>query len=177
MATPLPAGRDPAVGPLIKDEGVSALKLFSEGLGVATASMAVFVEALSPATVAVFTKALGDLFATVGEALLPALEVFTEIINRIADVIAPLMQQLAPILKVLADIVGTFLIGAADALVGVFMALSAVFGGLEGSLKSLRQQVQDFVRVLIGGIAYLVKAFGGADVIRQWAQAVGAVGT
>jgi len=154
----------------------AAMKLFTDSLEAATADMGKFVEALSPATVMVFDKAMLDLFATIGQALQPALEVFTAVIERVADVISPLMQALAPILKDLADIVGSALLGALDALIGVVAIFSAVFGGAGDALKSFKALIMDLVRWMVSGVGHLVKLFAGAGAVSRMAEQIGAVG-
>jgi len=170
------AGEGANIAALAGGAPAAALKLFTDGLESATADMAKFVDALSPGTVMVFDKAMLDLFATIGQALEPALVVFTELIERVADVISPLMQALAPILKDLADIVGTVLLGALDAVIGVIAIFSAIFGGAGDALKSFKTVIMDLVRWMVSGIGYLVKLFAGAQAVSRLAEQIGAVG-
>jgi len=154
-----------------------AMKDFTDVVTGATSGMEEFVKALSPVTLDLFNVAVEELMATIGQALLPVLDVFTSVVQRIADVISPLMQQLAPVLKQLAEIVGTVLIGAIDLLVGIFTAIGSVMGGTVNALSSFKQGLQEVVRWLIKGVAYLIKAFAGAEAVQKWADAVAGIGT
>src|SRR5262245_232560 len=150
----------------------ASLKLFEDALDTATSGMRSWVEALSPATVDQLNRAMGELFATLGQALLPVIEVMTDVIRRVADVISPLMQQLAPIFRQLAEIVGVVLLGAVNALVGVITGLLSVFGDVEGGLKGLKEQMAAFVAMMIRGLAYLVKEFGGMRAVAKWREMI-----
>src|SRR5262245_62084356 len=150
----------------------ASLKLFEDALDTATAGMRSWVEALSPATVAQLDRAMQELFATLGQAFLPVIEVLTDVIRRVADVISPLMQQLAPIFRQLAEIVGVVLLGAVNALVGVITGLLSVFGDVEGGLKGLKEQMAAFVAMMIRGLAYLVKEFGGMRAVAKWREMI-----
>jgi hypothetical protein len=153
-----------------------AFGLVTAAVGQVTGSMGQLVEALSPVAMDLFNSALEQVHATIGQALLPVIEVFTAVLRRVADILSPLMQQLAPLFRQLALVIGDVLIGAVTALVGIIVGIAALFGDAEGGLKGFRQAMQDVVRMLVRGVAYLVKAFAGAEAVAKWAKMVGGVG-
>ncbi len=85
-----------------------------------------FVQALSPSTVALFSQALKDLNATIGQAFQPAFIVLADVVRGIADQISPAMQQLAPILAQLVEVFGSSLIRAVNSFVIAFQAIMPV---------------------------------------------------
>jgi hypothetical protein len=85
-----------------------------------------FVEALAPATMQAFDKAMRDLQATVGTAFEGVFEILTDVIRQVAGIILPVMEQLRPIIDQLVQSIAGILIPIVKVLATVFEALLPV---------------------------------------------------
>ncbi len=85
-----------------------------------------FVEALSPATVQAFDRAMRDLSATIGVAFQPVFEVLTGIIRQIAGIIMPVMEQLRPVVEQVTASLGGVLVTVVRSMASGLEALMPV---------------------------------------------------
>lgn len=155
---------------------VSAAAPIAAGAVVAMGSvMAGFVEKANPALVQLFTFALNDLQAVIGQGLAPIFRLFTEVVRAFADTLVTFMPVLgnavAAILKpfvdtlmMLFDVFGNVMqvVGKlATALAPVIQALMAVVNAVLTALMPVVNLIVDvFGSILIGAMkafAYVVE--------------------
>ncbi len=82
-----------------------------------------FVEALSPATVQMFSMEMRNLQATIGQAFLPVIQIATQVVRDFADRLSPVMQQFAPVLGELVSRIAGALMPVLGSLVQIIQAL------------------------------------------------------
>lgn len=123
-----------------------------------------FVEAFAPGAVTAFNLAMRDTSAVIGSALLPVLNVMTNVVRTVGDALVPVAQKLAPVLGSLADTV------AKVALVWV-NTFANVLGQLADAVKPLLPifeglgSLQQAWNVVVGGVIsglteVMLKPFG-----------------
>lgn len=119
-------------------EAVTYLTVGMNQLGQA---MAPFVGALSPGAMQQFSESLTNLNATIGQALLPVIEVFTDAIRQMSGVIGPLMRELAPVFTALAQVMA-----------GLLLPIVGLVASVLGGLVPLFQLLADFVLMVADGL-------------------------
>jgi hypothetical protein len=146
------------------DAIVGSLKGFTD-------QMERFVAALSPAAVEQMNRAFADLNATIGQALLPAFEVMTDLVRHVGDALSAPMRQLAPIFQqvaeILSDVFMTAIRGVAlvlNALMPAFKFLAdvaAVLGAVLSGFIEVYAVLQTVLATLYSTIASTLSAFFG----------------
>lgn len=158
-------------------ETAQGLVEFAQGLQVATHSLEGFVKDLAPAVTENFKLAMGELSATIGEALLPAFQILSGVIREVADQLAPALQSLAEPLANLVQSIGDVLISGARILGAILPLLQPVFDFLATALKEVTKGLLLFTVYLLKAIKEmeaaqkLVDAFGPAAGGRRAAKA------
>jgi len=89
--------------------GGAAAAVAAALVGVVVAARS-FVGALSPVTVAGFDRALKDLSATIGVALVPIIQILTNTIRQVAGIILPVMEALRPVIAAITNVFSSLLI-------------------------------------------------------------------
>ncbi len=136
------------------------------------------VKALSPATAAAFERAMQNLNATLGQAVVPVFQTLVLIVDKLAGVVSPLAAQLGPIFDNLAAGLTRPFLDLAHAAVEVGAALASAFDYL---IPVITAAADVIALLLSAGIAALVqeaialgKSLTGAgsalDMVRNSAQ-------
>lgn len=89
--------------------------------------IAQFVQAINPAIVAEFNRAMRDLNATIGIALMPIMETLTGVVREMIGNLLPVMQSLQPVIRTIAQAIGGALTPVIQAFAGVMTSLMPVF--------------------------------------------------
>jgi hypothetical protein len=101
-----------------------------------------FVAALNPAAVVQLDQAFRNVMATVGQAFLPAIQIFTETLQAVAAVLDEPMRALAPVVEHLASIIRGVLIADAQQLGAVLTILGGVIETLAPLFEVLTEPVK-----------------------------------
>lgn len=147
------------------DTLLGPLSELSEGLKNGLKSLTGFVDALSPGSLKVLELAFRDLYATIGTALLPVVNVFTEGIHNMAGALLPAMQAIAPVFNQLANVALSVLIPIVNQMSVIFQTLAPVLSEIAGLFKvvadiigvyiaiqtTLFQVIAGFIGGLVGG--------------------------
>lgn len=142
---------------------VGALKEFRNAIGALGGAMSEFVRLASPVHVQLFNLAMDDLTASIGKALMPALEAATGFVRMFADVIFKLA---APLQRLIAAFAGP--------LNNVFKSLANVGGTIVAALTPVIDAVTAFVRpfMKLGEALFKIVAFGAELAITGLAKAL-----
>jgi hypothetical protein len=115
---------------------------FVGGIKEITDSLRTFVEALNPAAVVQMDQAFRNVLATIGQALLPAVQIFTEALQSVAAVLDEPLRALAPVVEHLAGIIRGVLIADAQQLGAVLTILGNTIEALSPLLEALSEPVK-----------------------------------
>ena len=152
------------------------------GIGAAIGAITQFVAALNPAVMQVFNDALQNVFATVGQAVLPVVENLTKYLYDLSGILDPLMKSLAPIfdrltqafialvepvIQLIADF-ADFLTPAIDFFVRIIQMAADNLKFLVTLIDVLMKQLFAFIKNLFGGME--VKDI--TDLLQQFAKAL-----
>lgn len=116
-----------------------------------------FAKALDPGAVEAMSRAMADLWATIGTAVVPIFHILTDAIRQVAGEIFPVMQQLAPIIAQLTHAFVEILIPVVRVFAAIMTALMPVFK-LFADLVDL---VVQLISPLLAVFEALVKSLGG----------------
>jgi hypothetical protein len=126
-----------------------------------------FVDALNPALVAQFGRAMRDLTATIGVALEPAFKVLTTVTRQLGAVLLPIMQKLAPIVQQFGEMIGKVAGTYLNAFASVLQTLMPVFQMFADVMDALTPVLQAGIAIYNG----LFQAI--ASVVRSFAEMLG----
>ena len=101
-----------------------------------------FAGLVSPASLEEFNRAMQDLQATVGVALLPVLQTATNVVRDFGMVLLPVMQQLTPIVAQLAEVVGSVVTTGLTSFAEVLGAIVPLFEALAPVLAVVNEVVK-----------------------------------
>ena len=151
--------------------------LIGAGAGQAGAALATFaqvaqqfVQALNPNAVKQFQLVMSNLSATIGQALLPAFTVVTEVFREASGIISPLAQQLAPVIQTIIQAIGGVLLSGLRALVTVLTPVIPIVQFLADILQQVLAPLNAFrelIAVLVSSVISLISSFGGLDIVKQ----------
>jgi len=117
-----------------------------------------FVEALNPALINQFNRAMRDLQATVGVAFEPIFEVLTGTFRQVAGLILPVMEELRPVVQQLTESFAATLIPQVKLAVSIFSALAPVLrviASLFTTLQGVMQPIFGVLQLFATGIGFL----------------------
>lgn len=119
--------------------------------------IASIVEKMNPAAVEMFSRAMDDLTAVMGDLLLPILEAGTGLVRRFADILNSIVPAFDPIIEVIVELVGIM----ADLLLPIFEAVTPLiqlFGAILKSMMPVVQFLADIFKKVLGVIGMFTKA-------------------
>lgn len=168
----------PGIGGLIASNPITAaIAAIPAALGALTAAVKPFVAAFNPAIVLAFNTALDNVFATIGNAVAPILEIFTTTLRQVNNIIAPTFERLKPVIEQFARHLVGILLPALDLVLSVAKALQPliqVAGQIQSAIDSVFRGV---LNILSGGVALLSPLFRILAIVLQptiiWAQILG----
>ncbi len=115
-----------------------------------------FVQALSPSTVALFSQAIKDLNATIGQAFQPAFVSLAGIIRSIADQVSPLMQRLAPVIQEVVQLLGERFVTGLNVAIGVVQSIVPIFQSLFEALSPLLEASQSLTLAMVSVLSLAI---------------------
>jgi hypothetical protein len=147
----LTAGFEAVLGPLA---GVT--KQFDGLIG----AIAPFVSALNPGAMALLNDAMRNLQATVGQALLPVVEVLTDVFNQASGALGPVMRELAPVAAKFAQVLTAAVIPEIEFLASVLDLLAPAFEVLIDLMKPYQEILALAYKALAVFVDILKGVFG-----------------
>jgi len=136
-----------------------ALTFLTGGLNLLGQAVAPFVEALAPGSIQQFNYWLNNLNATIGQAFLPVIEIFTDAFQQLSAELGPVMRELAPVFASLAQYVAGFLVPVLGLLAAVVEVLVPWFQ-LMADVLLLTTDIFKPLIAIVKVLVELFKSFG-----------------
>lgn len=134
-----------------------------------------FVQAINPAIVAEFHRAMRDLNATIGIALMPIMESLTGVVREIIGSMMPIVTQLQPIIAMLAQSIASVLVPWMQMWGQVIIGLMPVFEFFAEIVKGVAGLMADYYRAILPVISVLFEL--GKQLVAFVANLLGVEGT
>lgn len=158
---------------------LSSLGALNQSVGVAKAefdslagSVTKYVQAFAPSAVILFNQTMRDLYAVVGQALLPVMNMLTESVRAVGSVVFPAMLALEPILRQLMDaFMGLWSSGLSSltVLLDGLVTVADMFAQLYQALQPLMQLFSSLYGVILSLFILPLKLVGVALGAVMWA--------